>query len=466
LYIKIRPARDVSGPDFREYLSEVIMFLYRNFRINLNNPHDRNAWFLILEIFWASMVVAAATFNAAFAIRLGSSNTSVGLLTSLPALLAVIISIPAGRFLKSKTNSKTWLLGALGVHRVGYVLVALLPWLPFPPELLGTLVIGLLILMTAPVHLFNVGFIPMLGNVIPAERRAAVFTARNVTFNATQALCTFGFGIWLANITFPFNYQIMYLFGFVTSILSLYFLVKVQVPDKIRMTPAPVQARKGKSATAKMKVFLQALRKYPQFLRITINTFLHGSGLWAALPLSVLYYVRVLDAKDDWLGLLGTVTSLATIGGWMLWRYVMGRWGEPVTLRRTIILLGLFPLAVGLTHSLWPILILAGINGLLVPGVNLSHINTLLKVMPPEDREEYTGIYMTGANLGIFIFPLLGVAASELFGLGPTLIGCGVLSIAGSFSFWLWPVDSTVSEAYAAPEKLTASDWEVREESE
>jgi hypothetical protein len=113
------------------------MFLYRNFRINLNNPHDRNAWFLVLEIFWASMVVAAATFNAAFAIRLGSSNTSVGLLTSLPALLAVIISIPAGRFLKSETNSKTWLLGALGVHRVGYVLVALLPWLPFPRNCLG-----------------------------------------------------------------------------------------------------------------------------------------------------------------------------------------------------------------------------------------------------------------------------------------------------------------------------------------
>jgi hypothetical protein len=68
--------------------------------------------YLLLEIFWASMVIAAATFNAAFAIRLGSSNASVGLLTSLPALLAVMISIPAGRFLKSRTNGKSWVLGA------------------------------------------------------------------------------------------------------------------------------------------------------------------------------------------------------------------------------------------------------------------------------------------------------------------------------------------------------------------
>jgi MFS family permease len=426
-------------------------YLYRYFRIDLNNPHDRNAWYLVLEIFWASMVVAAATFNAAFAIRLGSSNATVGLLTSLPALLAVIISIPAGRFLKSRQNNKPWLIGSITIHRAGYVLVALLPWLPIRGELLGVMVVALLILMTAPVHLFNVGFIPMLGQVIPEERRAAVFTARNVTFNATLALCTFGFGIWLANIAFPFNYQVLYLFGFVTSLLSMYFLIKVEVPNKITIPVSPSPKRVKVSLITQVRFFSQALRNYPQFMRISVNTLLHGSGLWAATPLYVLYYVRVLDAKDDWLGLLGTVTSIATIGGWLLWRSVMGRWGETVTLKRTIVLLGLFPVAVGLTGSLWPILIMAGINGLFVPGVNLSHINTLLKVMPAEDREEYTGIYMTFANLGLFIFPLLGVAAANTFGLGPTLVACGVLSIVGSTSFWWWPVHSQPVTPAPAP---------------
>jgi len=419
-----------------------VNLLYRLFRIDLNNIHDRNALYLVLEIFWASMIVASATFNAAFAIRLGSSNTSVGLLTSLPALLAVILSIPAGRFLKSRANGKPWLLGSLTVYRAGFALVAMIPWLPFREESLGPLVVAVFVLMTAPVAMFNVGFIPMLGNVIPVERRAAVFTARNVIFNATQGIFTFGFGIWLANIAFPLNYQLMYLFGFLTSLLSLYFLIKVQVPPKNQITPPAPRVKVKRNLREILVSARQALTKYPHFTRITVNTFLHGSGVWAAMPLYVLYYVRVLDAKDDWLGLLGTVTSIATIGGWMLWRSVMGRWGEATTLKRTIILIGLFPLAVGLTNSLWPILILAGINGLLVPGVNLSHINTLLKVMPPEDREEYTGIYMSGANLGLFIFPLLGVAAANAFGLGTTLVACGILSIAGSFSFWLWPVDS------------------------
>jgi MFS family permease len=419
-----------------------VSIIYRFFRIDLNNPHDRNSWYLVLEIFWASMVVASATFNAAFAIRLGSSNATVGLLTSLPALLAVILSIPAGRFLKGRVKGRFWILTSLTVFRAGYVLVALVPWLPVNAEIMGPLVVAVLVIMSAPVALFNVGFIPMLGKVIPEERRASVFTARNVIFNATQGVCTFGFGIWLANIVFPLNYQVMYLFGFVTSLLSLYFLIKIQVPQGIETAPSVPRQKIKRSLKEKMGMVTQALTKYPHFTRITVNTFLHGSGVWAAMPLYVLYYVRVLDAKDDWLGLLGTVTSLATIGGWMLWRQVMGRWGETVTLKRTIILLGFFPLAVGLTSSLWPILILAGINGLLVPGVNLSHINTLLKVMPAEDREEYTGIYMTGANLGLFVFPLLGVASANQFGLAPTLVACGILSVIGSFSFWLWPVDA------------------------
>ena len=73
-------------------------FIYRLLRLNLDNQDDRNALFLVVEVFFAAVLGAAATFNAAFALRLGATNEDIGLLTSLPALLAVVISIPAGRF--------------------------------------------------------------------------------------------------------------------------------------------------------------------------------------------------------------------------------------------------------------------------------------------------------------------------------------------------------------------------------
>ena len=55
-------------------------------------------------------------------------------------------------------------------------------------------------------------------------------------------------------------------------------------------------------------------------------------------------------------------------------------------------------------------------------------------------RSEYTALYMAFVNIGIFIFPLLGVALADRFGLQPVLIGCGIFSILGSTSFWFRPV--------------------------
>jgi len=56
-------------------------FLWHFFKINLSDTDDRNAWYLVVEMFWASILSAVASFNAAFAIRLQAENHEVGLLT-------------------------------------------------------------------------------------------------------------------------------------------------------------------------------------------------------------------------------------------------------------------------------------------------------------------------------------------------------------------------------------------------
>jgi len=157
-------------------------------------------------------------------------------------------------------------------------------------------------------------------------------------------------------------------------------------------------------------------------------------------PLYILHYMRDLGANEAWLGLNGTVLTTATILGFAFWRWLIVKWGEPITLKRTIVLIGAYPLVVGLLPSLSLILIATAINGLIVPAVNLSHFNTLLKVTPDENRPGYTAAYMTIANIGAFICPLVGVAVANRFGLAPTMVACGALCILGSTSFWIWPV--------------------------
>ena len=93
-------------------------------------------------------------------------------------------------------------------------------------------------------------------------------------------------------------------------------------------------------------------------------------------PLYILHYIRDLGANEAWLGLNGTISTAATILGFAFWRWVMARWGEPVTLKRAILWVGFYPLVVGLLPSLPTILIATAINGLMVPGVNSKIIST------------------------------------------------------------------------------------------
>jgi len=426
--------------------------LTRLFRINLANQDDRNSYNLVVELFWAAILGSAGTFNAAFAIRLGASNVVVGLLSSIPALMAILVSIPSGQFLERQEKRTPWIFGSLFIYRAGFLLAAVVPWLHFAGISQGFLLVIILVVLTIPAYFFNVGWIPLLADVIPEDRRSSVFAARNIINSITVSVFTFVFGQWLSWAAFPWNYQAMYVVGFLCSMISMYYLFKLKVPDS---PPAALQADavKAPSSLAGMvKMTREALTRYPQFLAINRNTFLHGVGVWLASPLYVLYYVRVLNAPDSWLGLNGTLASIGAIVGFSLWRWIMARWGESRTLKRTIILVGLYPALVGLMPSLTPILFLSVLNGLIVPGVNLSHFNTLLKTIPAEARPSYTAIYVTLTNIGAFICPMIGVELANHIGLGPTLVISGLLSVVGSFSFIWWPVQTEPLKPDRLPE--------------
>ncbi len=411
--------------------------IYRILHLDLSQQNDRNAWYLILEIIWASILASAASFNAAFAVHLGASNADIGWLNSIPALLAVIVSLPAGRFLQRRSRRKPWILWALTVYRLSYMMMALIPLIRLAHIPQGTMVVVWLILWTAPATFFNVGFIPMLADVIPEGNRAATFTARNVVSSAVLSLLNFLFGQWLYRVTFPLNYEVMYAFGVVTSMISVYYLVSIKVPDAI---VPPVVARPARSLRQRVQSARSAINEYPGFFQIVLNTTLYGIGLWMVAPIYIVYYVRVLHATDAWIGLQGTIGSLATILGYTIFRGVMVRWGEIKTLKHTIILQGLFPFMVGISPSLTPILLAVALNGLVVAGINLSHVNTLLKLIPEDKRPEYTAIWTSLINSVAFICPVIGIALSSVIGVQATLIGCGLLSCLGAFSFWAWPV--------------------------
>jgi Na+/melibiose symporter-like transporter len=407
--------------------------IFRFLKLNPENVQHRNAYLLVVELFWAAILGSAGTFNAAFALRLEASNADVAYLSSIPALLAVLVSVPAGRFLQARTRRTPWIFWALFINRLSYLLIAAIPWLGGLHIPLGSLVVGVLVLSTLPAHFFNVGWFPLLAEAVDARSRAGLVTARMMIANATTALFSFLFGQLLSYIVFPYNYTLMYVIGFSASVGSMLCLIKLKIPDAV-----PVVRQPGtRLSLARLR---QEMVDHPGLTRIIMNTFMHGMGLWVASPLYILRYVRELDAKDAWIGLSGTIATLAAILATPVWRKIMARWGQSATLKRTIVLIGLYPIAVGFLPSLTLILFAIGIYNMIAPGVNLSHFTTLLEVTPEENRPGYTSWYISLVNTGAFVGPLLGVAIADRLGIAPTLVICGVLSILGSTSFWWWPV--------------------------
>ncbi|NLE44397.1 MAG: MFS transporter [Chloroflexi bacterium] len=409
-------------------------------RLTIATVHDRNAWRLCVEIFWASILNSVAAFNATLALRLGAESSHIGLLSSLPALLAILVSIPTGRLLERQANRKGWVLGSLALHRCGYALVVLVPLLPSVALNRGAVLVALLVTMSTSATFFGVGFNSMLADVVPERRRAAVFATRNIISVTVTSLVTFLSGQWLNRVTFPINYQILYALGFVASMVSLYVLTKVHVPEA---AVAPSRSRGRPSVSAQWRSLRVIVHEQPAFVRLTLDTLLFNLPAWTVGPLYILYFIRELGATDAWIGLHGMVANVGAIAGYALWQRVIGHWGESRTLRRTAPGAGIYPMLVGLLHSLTPILFAVGLDGLIVPGINLSHFNIYLKSCPPDRRPLFMGLYATIMNIGAFVCPLLGVVLADRFGLPTVLLACGLVRIVAGLTFTVWPVRIT-----------------------
>ncbi len=406
---------------------------------NFSQVGERNAWYFNAEILFATFLTIAATFNNAYAIRMGASNALIGLLASLPALIGILVSIPAGQILKKQKNLKPFVFTNLLINRLGYVLIVLLPWIFGISPHMGTIIIVILIAISLPGQLFSVGFTPIMAISIPEKKRAAVISSRHLIWNIALCAGTYMAGIWLDHIKFPVNYYFLYLFGFSVSLLSQFLLNKIQIPDNPPQEPT---SQTKNSLLQNFKHLIQNLKAYQQFSRFSINTVFHIFGLWLINPLFSLLFVKQLNATDGWLGLHSAINYGATIIGIFFWRKIINGIGKQRTLKITTMLAGIYPLLVGLLPDLSFILIAVGVNGFIAPGIALSHSNSLFSVLPEDKRPEFTAIYLTLVNLAVFAGPILGTALANIFGYQMIIILGGILCIIGSATFTIFPVNN------------------------
>lgn len=420
----------------------------RTLRIMLRGAHlrgqtDRNIWNLYLEIFWAAILSAAASFNATFAVRLGASNTMIGWLSSIPSLLAVLILVPSARFLERRAHRAPWIWGSLFVARLGYGLIAVLPWLLTGHQ--AEALVGLLIITSVPNTFFSAGFGPLMADIVPERDRARVMANRSIIVGVTVAASTFLAGRWLeasSNLhwaAFPANYQILYVIGFLASMMSMVYLLRIKVPESKVIPRTP----RVKLTLTQVRTLLGQNR---DFVRMTVNTLAFGFGEWLISPLYVIFFIRQLEATDGWIGLNSTLANIGVIIGYALWQRWINKLGEMRTLLITIPFSASYPFLVSLFPNLTAILAWGVLINVINPGVSLSHYNILLKLCPQERRASYIAIYGSIMNVGAFVGPMIGVALSRTLDIRLLLVIGGSIRLAGALLFYIFRVRVPESE--------------------
>jgi MFS family permease len=408
---------------------------------HFRTTQERNFWFMYLEAFFGPFTGIAGAFAGAYAIRLGASNTEIGLMSSIPPLLVILVSIPFGRILQNSSRKLWWALGGISLYRIGYMLFALAPWIQGSFLTPAAFFISMFALVAIPIQFFNIGNVGMMIDIVPDESRATVFTVRNVIGSLVSIGGVFLAGQWLSHKTFPGNYQGLFVITGLFAFMSLFCWLSIRYPQKEKkvedVLPASTQNRTFKG---QVKELTRVFEGQPMFTRFTINTLLLNVGMWMVGPLYVLYTVRQLSASDAWIGTAGTLGSICSLVGWLAGRRLIHWWGDTLTHRRLVLLMGIYPILVGLSPSLSLIMVFGGLYNLFTPGFSLSNYNLWLKVLPQTRREDAAAIYNTIMSVGPFIFPLLGVSLATRFGISPTLIGCGALALLGSISFWVWRI--------------------------
>jgi MFS family permease len=394
------------------------------------NDQERNIALLYLDIAAASILSAAASFNSAFALRLGASNALIGLMTSLPALITMLGMIPASAVVEGQSKRWRAMLRSLGITRILFIPAAFIPWL-LPAGQQAVALAALLILRNVPILVFSAGWDSALADIIPPRLRSQVFSWRNILATAAVVVALLLIRPWLQWASFPLNYQVVYFVGGLGGMLSLWFLMRMRVPDVV-----PLARREGKRGFRLADV-RQVLSGQPQYVRFVVNTLIGNAGAFLASPVYMIFYVRALHASDGWIASSTLVANLSTMLGYLAWRRLLPRFGESRTLRVTWPLTGLLPLLIGISTSLNVVLLVIFVYGLVTPGLNLSHYNTLLEACPQQRRPMYISVYSSLVNVFAFILPMAGVALADSIGLTWTLVIAGSLWIVGGLSFSL-----------------------------
>lgn len=420
------------------------MKLIRRFFVNPAVPAEYRANFIhfYLDIGWYALLAGSAlNFQSVYAARLGASSFQIGLLGAIPALVSLLLAIPAGFWLAKHPVHRAVFWSSVA-YRLGFLLWALLPWL-FDSQGQVWGLTGIVFLQAIPLTALSVGFNALFASSVPQEWRASVAAKRNIVLSVVFMGASLGTGWLLEQLPFPFNYQVIFFIGFLGAAMSsvhLYFIRPL--PDAEsgaeRSAPGPASPlleklpRPGWKASLRLDVW-----KTPFRATLLVLLFFHLSQ-FLAIPLFPIYFVNELGLTDEHIG-IGTALFYLTVllGSTQLSRLVRKTSHKAVT-GWGVIGMSLYPFLLAFATQVWEYYAISILGGLVWAMVGGAQLNYLLEACPPEDRPAYLAWYTIVLNACVLAGSLLGPVMAAVIGISLALVVTGFLRGLAGVAILKW----------------------------
>jgi MFS family permease len=380
---------------------------------------DRNYRLLVLDIFWFGLAMpSTARFLSVYAIRLGASAILLGWLAALPAIIALATSSLAGWWRRRYDDSVSATFWPGLLYRLCFLLPAFTAFFPHdlqPAWLL--LAVGLPALAQG---LSSVIFLVMLRESSEQSKLTALLSHRSLTFNIAVAVSTLAFGVWLEEVRFPLNYQMMYVVAFGLSLISWRHVLQVRV---LNPQPAPVPGA------------APAIRPWrsPAFRRVALIAVSMHVSYFSILAIIPLRLVDELGADEAFMSVFSVAEMAAAALMAALTNRIVQRIGSLATMTIGTLLSGVAAALLALAPSLWFTLIPSALAGGMWTMAAISLFGYFSDNTPPESLTSFSMLYNQIVMLSVFVGPMLGsqLASTSLDLPTVLLIGAILRLLAG-----------------------------------
>ena len=365
-------------------------------------------------------------FFPIFAITiLGATNYQVGLISSLPPLMALLMTIPAAILLNRAHTQKKLVAMSVLLARLMFLFIITVVYLP-STTFQAWAFLGIIAIMSMPNTVANIGWQTFIGGLVSDSRRGAFFSDRNRLLTMVGLVSTLLIGILMRdasdNVT---AYQVLFAIAFCFGLVEVFLLLKHEEE------PVKIEGPIAKKKLMDWSIFQNS--KYVSFLIAALFFNFAWQMAWGIFNI---YHVRIVGATIFWISMFSVGSMLMQILTFPLWK----KWAEQKSNIRVFVWAAIgmatTPFLTILSTNLYYLTLVQTTSGFFLSGTILLLFNLLLEQSPEASRTYCITTYNVLLAVVAFLAPQIGIWLLNMWGVETAMtINSGLRFLSAALFF-------------------------------